>query len=101
MTDNTEVTIKNRHELIERLRSASKIRNVLCHGSWNRAPDHKGRSIPFFVGNNDEVFETPVDSAFLVQLQRHTAELACDVINSVTQIGYQFPGSNGPGKPIF
>jgi hypothetical protein len=27
--------------------------------------------------------------------------LACAVMNTVTQMGYQFPGSSGPGKPIF
>ena len=33
--------------LIELLRKASDLRNVLCHGSW-KAPDNKHCSVPFF-----------------------------------------------------
>jgi hypothetical protein len=97
--ENPEATISNLEELIDRLRNASTIRNVLCHGSWRR-PDSQGRSLPFFVNRNSEIFGTPVDLAYLNQVQRHATELACAVISTVTQMGYQFPGSTGPGKPI-
>lgn len=91
---------ENLDDLIESLKQASKIRNVLCHGSWS-VPDSNGRSIPFFVNRKKEVFETPVDIEFLIQVQAHVKELICDIINSVTQMGLQFPGSNGPGRPIW
>ena len=92
--------IENFNEFLALLKKASKIRNVICHGSW-RPPDSYGASIPFFVNRTLEVFETPVDTEFLEQVQRHTAELACAVYNTVTCMGWQFPGSNGPGEPIW
>lgn len=99
--ENPKATISNLEELIDLLRKASQVRNVLCHGSWNRRPDDQGRSLPFFVNKNNEIFETPVDLAYLNQVQRHTAELACAVISTVTHMGYQFPGSTGPGKSVW
>jgi len=42
-----------------------------------------------------------MDREFIDQVQRHTANLACAVINTVTQMGWQFPGSQGPGKTIW
>jgi hypothetical protein len=98
--DNPMATINDMDELLNNLREASKIRNVLCHGSW-RLPNASGASIPFFVNRQKEVFETAIDIHFINQVQRHTADLACSVINTVTHVGWQFPGSNGPGKVIW
>lgn len=92
--------VVNIEKLIEDLRAVSIIRNVLCHSSWN-TPDDQGRSIPFFVDRRMNVFDEPIDVAYLHQLQRHVAELALDVINTVTQSGWQFPGTNGPGDWVF
>ncbi len=100
VSENQKATISNPEELIDHLRKASVIRNVLCHGSWNRPPDELGQSLPLFINRNNDIFETSIDLAYLKQVQRHTAELACAVINTVTQMGYRFPGSNGPGNPI-
>lgn len=85
--------------LVCRLREASRIRNVLCHGSW-QAPNSEGASRPLFVDKKLNVFDAAVDCAFLDQVQRHVAELSCAVVNSVTRMGRQFPGSSGPGRPI-
>jgi hypothetical protein len=87
--------------LLGQLRDSSGIRNVLCHGSWRSIPDKNGRSVPFFVDKKGMVFTTPVDVAFLQQMQRHVVDLACAVMNTVTQMGWQFPGSKGPGNPVF
>ncbi len=87
-------------DLLAQLRKATVWRNTICHGSW-RAPDEQGHSLPLYVDKKRGIFETSIDIAALKQLQRHVAELACAVVNSVTQLGYQFPGSNGPGKPIW
>lgn len=97
---NGEGALGNITWLIEDLRKASKVRNALCHGSWG-LPDEAGASIPFFVNRELLRFETKVDVAFLGQVQRHATELAVAVINSVTGMGWQFPGSNGPGEPIW
>jgi hypothetical protein len=93
-------TIENLDDLLQDLRDASKIRNVICHGSWG-PPDAKGATVPFFVNKQKDVFETPVDTSFLDQLQKNTADLACTVIDTVTHMGWQFPGSAGPGLAIW
>jgi hypothetical protein len=98
--DHPMATISNLDELLDDLREASRIRNVLCHGSW-RMPDTNGASIPFFVNRQQEVFETAIDRRFIIQVQRHAADLICSVINTVTYMGWQFPGANGPGKVIW
>ncbi|WP_415062934.1 hypothetical protein [Bdellovibrio sp.] len=87
-------------ELVEALKKASKIRNILCHGSWG-APDSNGKSLPFFINKNLEILETQIDVAFLEQVQKHVTDLICDVINSITSKGWRFPSWNNPGKPIF
>jgi hypothetical protein len=43
-----------------------------------------------------------VDVPFLQQTQRHVAELVAEVISVVvTHMGIQFPGSDGPDKPVW
>jgi hypothetical protein len=98
---NSNATITDLDDLLKELREASAVRNVLCHGSWRTPPDDQGRSRPLFVNKKKEIFESFIDVVYLQQMQRHVVELACDVINSVTDMGWQFPGSAGPGIPIF
>lgn len=98
--DNQDSTLVNPDELLDDLRSAGRIRNVLCHGSW-RNPDSTGSSIPFFVNRQQDVLNTPVDTLFLEQTRKHTVDLICSVIDTVTHMGWQFPGSQGPGEVIW
>jgi hypothetical protein len=91
--------IEDHNWLIAQLKEASKLRNALCHGSW-RPPDNDQKSFLLFVSNKKLVFESAVDVEFLLRTQRQVAELSCAVMNSVTHLGYQFPGSNGPGEPV-
>lgn len=95
-----DATIENLDDLLAALREASRLRNVLCHGSW-RAPDEHGRSRPHFVETRLGVFDTAVDVPFLQQTQRHVAELVAEVITVVTHMGIRFPGSDGSGKPVW
>ena len=95
-----EAQIENFEELLKDLRKASKLRNVICHGSWG-APDYNGATVPFFVNREQEVFDTPIDIAFIDKLQKGTTDLICVVINTVTHMGWQFPGSSGPGRVIW
>ncbi|NNG70642.1 hypothetical protein HLI18_12060 [Rhizobium laguerreae] len=94
-----DATLTNLQDLLDDLRKAAELRNVLCHGSW-RVPDDAGRSIPHYVDRKNRVFETPIDVAYLDQVRRHVVELACAVINSVSHMGWQFPGSQSPGRQI-
>jgi len=98
--DNPDATIDNLDDLLISLRKASAMRNILCHGSW-RLPDASGASLPFFVNHQRMVVDSAMDSQFIDQVQRNAAELVCAVINSVTHMGLQFPGSAGPGKAIW
>jgi hypothetical protein len=87
-------------EFLETLREVARLRNVLCHGSWNK-PDDAGASVPFFVNKKHEKFETPIDIEYLKQTRSHVLELSSSVMNSVTQLGWQFPGTGGPGQVIY
>jgi len=98
--EHPNATIENLADLIEQLKEAGKIRNVICHGSW-RTPNSEGASVPFFVNRQQERFDRTIDVAWLAQLQKHISELICAVINSVTHMGWQFPGGAGPGKVIW
>ena len=98
--ENPKATISHLDELLEDLRKAATVRNVLCHGSWCRQPDHHGRSVPFFVSNRNETYKTPIGVGFLVDARRDATALVCAVMNTVTDMGWQFPGTNGPGTPI-
>ena len=72
--NNSKNTTDNLDELVDAIKQAAVIRNVICHGSW-RAPDAEGRSLPLFINKQKEIFETPIDIAYLNKLQRHVAEL--------------------------
>lgn len=99
LREHGKVKLNNPEALIEDLRAAARLRNVLCHGSWE-APDAEGKSLPFFVTPKMQRFISPVDIAFLKQTRAHVVELIAEVINSVTSMGWQFPGSGGPGESI-
>lgn len=98
--EHPDATVSNGDELTADLRAASKLRNVICHGSW-KTPDIKGASKPFYINKQGERFDTTVDSAWLMTVQKHVLELICAVVNSVTHMGYQFPGSDSPGVPVW
>ncbi|MCE5319175.1 MAG: hypothetical protein LLG04_17660 [Parachlamydia sp.] len=98
--DNPNAVIDNFDDLLDDLRKASQMRNILCHGSW-RLPDTNGASVPFFMNRQKEIVDSVMDRQFIDQVQRHAANLACAVINTVTQMGWKFPGSAGPGKTIW
>jgi hypothetical protein len=53
------------------------------------------------VNLQKQIVDSAMDRQFIDQVQRHTANLACAVINTVTQMGWQFPGSAGPGKTVW
>lgn len=98
--DNQDATVDDLDELVGDIKSAAKIRNVLCHGSWG-IPDDEGKSLPFFVNRSNEIFDTKIDVEFLKQVQVAVVDLVCSVMDSVTLMGWEFPGSRGPGKKIW
>ncbi len=93
--EHPDAVVENLDVLLDHLRKSARLRNVLCHGSWS-APDENGASVPLFVDQKLNVFDAPIDCEFLDQVQRHVAEVSCAVISSVTQMGWQFPGSSDP-----
>lgn len=99
--NNPDSTIPNVHVLVDKIKEAAKIRNVLCHGAWLNFPNEEGKAVPFFVDKHNKKFAMPIDIDYLRNVQQDITKLACIVINSVTHMGWQFPGSMGPGKPIW
>lgn len=97
---NPVLTTENIQELVDDIKKAAIIRNVLCHGSWP-APDENGASVPRFFNRQMEVFDSAIDVAYLQQVQAHVAQLTCGVIDTITHMGWQFPGSAGPGKLVW
>ncbi len=97
--DNPKATTTNIDQLLKDIKDAAVIRNVLCHGSWP-PPDENGASVPLFVNKKKEVFDKPINISYLKQVRAHVLGLACSVIDTVTHMEYQFPGSSSPGKPI-
>jgi hypothetical protein len=98
--DKPDAVVGNFDELLDDLRQAAQVRNILCHGSW-RLPNESGASVPFFVNRRRQIVDTAMNQKFIDQVQQHTVNLICAVINTVTQMGWQFPGSIGPGKPVW
>lgn len=86
--------------LTAELKKAKDIRNVLCHCSWGK-PDDQGRTVPKFVNRKLAVFESPVDVEFLQTTRKAVVDLTCDVLDSVTLLGIQFPGSESPGQRLW
>lgn len=97
--NNPDSTV-NVDKLVRDIKEATTLRNALCHGSW-RIPDEVGKSLPLFITKKHKKFDTPIDIEFLRTVQRDVAELACDVVASVVDMGWQFPGRPGPGKTIW
>jgi len=102
---NPNTTTENIDELVAAIKEASVLRNALCHGSW-MVPDNEGKSLPCFTKKDRATgefvqFESKVDIEFLAQVQAHVADLICSVMDTVTRMGLQFPGSAGPGKRIW
>jgi hypothetical protein len=97
--ENPAATIENVDELVRDIKKAAVVRNVLCHGSW-AVPDANGKSIPFFVDRKLRIFDTPIDIGYLKQTQMDLRDLICSVMDTVTHMGWQFPGGAGPGAPI-
>ena len=101
---NPNNSTENIGELVATIKEAASLRNTLCHGSW-MVPDNEGKSLPRFTKKDRATgklvqFESKVDIEFLSQVQAHVTDLICSVIDTVTHMGYQFPGGAGPGKPV-
>lgn len=100
LTENPRTKKHDFSKLISELKEAKEIRNALCHGSWDK-PDDQGRTVPKFVRRDLEIFETPVDVAFFKRTRAALREIICDILNSVTMVGYKFPGSDSPGEQLW
>ncbi|GGI92746.1 hypothetical protein GCM10007973_31320 [Polymorphobacter multimanifer] len=100
LAENDKTKGQDYEGLIDNLMNAKDIRNVLCHGSWGK-PDDQGKTLPKFVNRKLAVFETLVDIDFLRATRKAVVGLACDVLDTVTSLGFQFPGSESPGQVIW
>ena len=46
-------------------------------------------------------FEPKISIKWLQKRRREALDVVCDVIDTVTELGWQFPGSTGPGDEIW
>lgn len=83
-------------EVVAEIRAAAPLRNAICHTCWQPASAVVAK--PFFVSRNLEVLESEIDIAWLEQLHRHVAQLALDVMDTVTATGLAFPGTADPSQ---
>lgn len=95
----------NINELVADIKKAAELRNILCHGSW-MLPDNEGRSLPRFSKKDRATgkivqFADKIGIEHLSQVQAHVTDLICSVIDTVTHMGYQFPGGAGPGRQFY
>lgn len=100
LRSNPEVPAGNFNELIGQIKDASIIRNVLCHASWH-SPSLDGKSLPFYIRRGNLLFQQAIDVDFLEQVRQEVAQLAIDVIETVTSLGWRFPGSSTPEKDVW
>lgn len=98
--EHQDTNVQGFDAMVRDLRDVAKLRNVLCHGFWG-PPDAIGSSLPFYVDRNGEKFKNEIDADYLRRLQRRVTKLACSVIDTVSHMGWQFPGSSGPGKVVY
>jgi hypothetical protein len=94
------VEVEHLDELLLELRKVKKYRNVFCHGAWMHPLDEEGKCTPLFVSPDKLIFEMQIDIEFMKQIQRGVIKLSCRVMNTVTMMGFRFPGCWGPGKEI-
>lgn len=99
LQDHHKLPVSNSEHLIKELHLAAQLRNVLCHGAW-QVPDAEGKSLPLFVDKKQKVFATPIDVTYLRQVRDQVLDLACAVMDSISSLDLQFPGSAGPGAVI-
>lgn len=97
LAENERTKGRDHSAQLAELREAKDIRNALCHGSWGK-PDDQGLTVPKFVNRKLMVFETPVGVQFLKQTRSALRHVVCDILDSVTSVGYRFPGSESPGE---
>lgn len=100
MREHQGAMLQNSDDLIGDIKKAADIRNAICHGSW-RQPDASGKSDLVYYNKQTEKFGDRVDVAYLRRVHVFTVDLTCSVIDSVTAIGWQFPGNAGPGGDIW
>ncbi len=55
----------------------------------------------FNNNNKKEVFCAAIDVEYLQQIRGAVVEMICNVTNSVTAMGWQFPGTSGPGVVVY
>ena len=95
-----ENPVLNFEELLKDLREAARLRNVICHGLW-RHPDSEGASLPYFVTQKKkEKVTSPMNRDDLDKTQQQVAGLICAIIDSVTSMGWKFPGLHSPGRRL-
>lgn len=89
----------NFSELIEELRAALVIRNMLCHSHWIPGKT-QGKFKPVFANRNREVVISEYSSVDLREITHCVQGMIRLCMNTVTLKGIQFPGTDLPGEKV-
>lgn len=57
--------------------------------------------VPLLVDRKLKIFVTPIDISYLQQVRANVTCLICAIIDSISSVGLQSPGSAGPGELIW
>lgn len=82
---------KRRAKLLDELHAARKIRNLLCHASWE-VPDKKSGKCRPGLRRKAKGVPDAIDSEWLAQQTRKVGLVVGAVMNSVIELGLPFPG---------
>ena len=62
--------------------------------------NEEGFTKPYYCNKQGDFWDDPVDAVYLKRVEKATTSLAIDVINSVTVMGWPFPGTGKAGETI-
>ncbi len=100
MKAHPELRTSNPEDLLDDLEWALRVRNAICHGTWQH-PEEQGVSVPHFVDRFGKVWIEGMNEKYFRETRAATEQIIIGIVNTVQAMGYQFPGLKGPGKPIW
>ena len=101
ISNHPKARVQNLEFLLEDLETLAAYRNPLAHAAWPRL-DGALAAVPHYIDRSGSVFSEVIDQKRLEDIQFRTGRMIAAIINTVTHMGYAFPGiPNCPGVDIF
>ena len=102
LTDDERYSLADEHEIERKLKPVAWWRNALCHGAWTDYDSKSGYAALRYWPKKQwrEQGDRPISRDDLASIRRAAVEVTILVIDAVTTMGIQFPGSDSPGRPM-